>query len=684
MIMVVRVISKVLFPLALFAKFFGGQFASAQTAPPQSGTVTLETLQQQIQSLLGVIQGLQSKVNALESQSSASSLRAAPPVQPQSSPPVLSEDVIQSEMGPPVAPPIITRPLSRGARGDDVRALQEFLARDPGIYPERLTTGYFGPSTQSAVSRWQKKYGIESAGVVGPLTIAKFRDLGQMQTGTEQPSEPFITDTRVPPPVPPTIPTPRDSSLVGQLCPAVPTVDSCPAGQERTVSYQSAQCGLYYSCVPSGSHTATPFPYTFTNGKTVNSWADASSYCWANGPGSGQGVAAECEAKFGVIYPNATLTTPITGPVPFGQKNQAWNALGLQSWIRTDADVSRIATLKQACQSTPFGSNVWMTSAGNPASTDFGMPSLDKCRLAASCTTGQYFDGARCVASGTGSWGSGGSGSNWVWHTWNFRDGSTTQSNILNRTDKEYLDFIASVDTQCRTLVTQSQFSWKTGAGNDAASNWQNFGIPNCSGTATINSSSTTTTPSSGQKEQVWNSQGLRSWIRSDADPVRIAQAQQACTAVPQGANVWTAGAGTYTSADFGMPDPDKCHRAAACTANQYFDGTACSSGSTTTGTGGCSALGYGWTMYGSYCLDGSRHQYVPLTSLTLSSVQSCVGNDSPVVGCTPLGSSSSCPSGYYWYTPPGSSNGACIPNGSGSTSCPSGQYWYTPPSSGS
>ena len=31
-------------------------------------------------------------------------------------------------------------------------------------------------------------------------------------------------------------------------CPALPTVDSCPAGYEKTVTYKSEECGVYYGC----------------------------------------------------------------------------------------------------------------------------------------------------------------------------------------------------------------------------------------------------------------------------------------------------------------------------------------------------------------------------------------------------------------------------------------------------
>jgi len=72
---------------------------------------------------------------------------------------------------------ILLRSLSRGSSGDDVRNLQEFLASDEEIYPEKLATGYYGRLTEEAVKRFQKKYELEQAGVVGPKTKARIQEL---------------------------------------------------------------------------------------------------------------------------------------------------------------------------------------------------------------------------------------------------------------------------------------------------------------------------------------------------------------------------------------------------------------------------------------------------------------------------------------------------------------------------
>lgn len=80
---------------------------------------------------------------------------------------------------------IFTAALRLGDKGADVTRLQQLLSEDPSIYPEGLTTGYFGPLTQKAVQRFQKEYGIVSSGdptttgygLVGPKTRVKLAEV---------------------------------------------------------------------------------------------------------------------------------------------------------------------------------------------------------------------------------------------------------------------------------------------------------------------------------------------------------------------------------------------------------------------------------------------------------------------------------------------------------------------------
>ncbi|MFH1956696.1 MAG: peptidoglycan-binding domain-containing protein, partial [Patescibacteria group bacterium] len=66
---------------------------------------------------------------------------------------------------------------------DDVKRLQELLASDSEIYPEGIISGWFGQLTRKAVMAFQKKYGIEQVGIVGPQTRAKLNEIfGKQET----------------------------------------------------------------------------------------------------------------------------------------------------------------------------------------------------------------------------------------------------------------------------------------------------------------------------------------------------------------------------------------------------------------------------------------------------------------------------------------------------------------------
>ena len=71
----------------------------------------------------------------------------------------------------------ITNRLSRGSRGDDVKHLQEVLATDKDIFSKDNITGYYGPMTEQAVKYFQKHFGIDPIGVVGPITLEKINEL---------------------------------------------------------------------------------------------------------------------------------------------------------------------------------------------------------------------------------------------------------------------------------------------------------------------------------------------------------------------------------------------------------------------------------------------------------------------------------------------------------------------------
>ncbi|MEK7669117.1 MAG: peptidoglycan-binding protein [Patescibacteria group bacterium] len=133
---------------ALFLAMFAGStgIASAQTSS------STEALMAQVQSLLKQIKSLQDQMVVLNNQRMQ-----------------LKTELQQTLQ--------LTKSLRLGMTSDEVKLLQEMLATDSDIYPEGLTTGFFGPLTEKAVKKFQKKFGIEQAGEVGPKTRARINAL---------------------------------------------------------------------------------------------------------------------------------------------------------------------------------------------------------------------------------------------------------------------------------------------------------------------------------------------------------------------------------------------------------------------------------------------------------------------------------------------------------------------------
>jgi peptidoglycan hydrolase-like protein with peptidoglycan-binding domain len=124
--------------------------ASAQSisvSASVSGSSTISNLEAQITALVSQLTTLRAQLSAAEGSSTAMSMPMCP---------------------------AFARNLSIGSQGSDVSELQTMLAQDPDIYPQGAVTGYFGPLTAAAVTRFQEVNGIASSssatGFFGPLT----------------------------------------------------------------------------------------------------------------------------------------------------------------------------------------------------------------------------------------------------------------------------------------------------------------------------------------------------------------------------------------------------------------------------------------------------------------------------------------------------------------------------------
>ncbi|MFC1802229.1 chitobiase/beta-hexosaminidase C-terminal domain-containing protein, partial [Patescibacteria group bacterium] len=93
--------------------------------------------------------------------------------------------------------------LSLGSSNEDVKKLQQLLSQDKEIYPEGLTTGYYGKLTLQAIKRFQEKYDIVNSGtaettgygVVGPKTREKLNEVFSLDL--EIPTTPSVPTANV-------------------------------------------------------------------------------------------------------------------------------------------------------------------------------------------------------------------------------------------------------------------------------------------------------------------------------------------------------------------------------------------------------------------------------------------------------------------------------------------------------
>ncbi|GHV19795.1 hypothetical protein FACS18949_15210 [Clostridia bacterium] len=95
----------------------------------------------------------------------------------------IGDTAIETPVTPP-APTITRRQLSKGASGDDVKALQTAL-NNHGATPKLSVDGSFGSATDAAVRAFQKAHGLAVDGYVGAKTYA---ELDKPPATTTQPS----------------------------------------------------------------------------------------------------------------------------------------------------------------------------------------------------------------------------------------------------------------------------------------------------------------------------------------------------------------------------------------------------------------------------------------------------------------------------------------------------------------
>ncbi len=151
------------FTVGVMLAFGGAGMVMAQTSTPATSTDPV-ILQMQIQQLLLQIADLKTQIAELKNNNTS-----------------LQGNVSQLQQVIQLG----TR-MHRGMRGDDVRHLQKVLATDPDVLSKDGVTGFFGPMTEHAVEHFQKHFGLDAVGEVGPMTLKKINELLMEKNVTEK------------------------------------------------------------------------------------------------------------------------------------------------------------------------------------------------------------------------------------------------------------------------------------------------------------------------------------------------------------------------------------------------------------------------------------------------------------------------------------------------------------------
>ncbi len=90
---------------------------------------------------------------------------------------------------PRVAKEHFVEDLRRGHQDIEVEHLQEVLAADEDLYPEKSITGYFGALTETALKRFQAKHNLPQTGITDQATRAKLNVVSESLVRLEVPED---------------------------------------------------------------------------------------------------------------------------------------------------------------------------------------------------------------------------------------------------------------------------------------------------------------------------------------------------------------------------------------------------------------------------------------------------------------------------------------------------------------
>lgn len=125
--------------------------------PAQAQTTNISAIVERMEAIIAEMQALQSEFQSLSGQLSADVPSSSEGSQPSGAVLGAATNVLQEE-------------AVYGNTNATIEKIQTLLATDPLIYPDGITSGFFGPKTREAIRNLQSRFGMDPVGVVGPST----------------------------------------------------------------------------------------------------------------------------------------------------------------------------------------------------------------------------------------------------------------------------------------------------------------------------------------------------------------------------------------------------------------------------------------------------------------------------------------------------------------------------------
>ncbi len=265
----------------------------------------------------------------------------------------------------------LSRSLTVGSNGSDVSSLQRFL-KDTSFFAYPTVTGHFGPVTKDAVMAFQRAFGIDPVGIVGPATRAKIAALTELATTTVATSSVAALPMRHRGKPAPEY-APPHTGAASDVTPPTLSIISPTGGFVRGTILVAADAsddssgveGVYFSLDGSGIGTDPSSPYSLSYDTTLV-------------PDGSHTFAAYARDRAGNVGPTDDSVVSIDNTAPGAPTNLATSSvtqtsLSLSWTASADAPFNEVDYLVERCSGDSCASFVQIATSSSASFDDSGL-----------------------------------------------------------------------------------------------------------------------------------------------------------------------------------------------------------------------------------------------------------------------------------------------------------------------